>query len=102
MPTGQDGHCEIKRNDIKKIKVFDYREYVKVAIAYAKDGESDKAISYYLKAIDLVPASSDLHYNLAIGYLKIHDYRRAEREFKRAISFNSDNKDAYYNLGVLY
>lgn len=58
--------------------------------------------SYYAKAIKLQPKNSDLHYNLAVEYLKVNEYSRAAEEFKRTLQLNHRDKDACYNLGVLY
>jgi tetratricopeptide (TPR) repeat protein len=44
----------------------------------------------------------DLHYNLAVEYLKTNQFAKAAEAFKRVIQLNPKDKDAYYNLGVLY
>lgn len=68
----------------------------------AKKGESEEAISHYLKAITLDPKNSDLHYNLAIEYLKTNQFMKASEALMQVIQMNPKDKDAYYNLGVLY
>lgn len=59
-------------------------------------------VAYYIKAIKLAPKNGDLHYNLAVEYVKINEYNSAAEEFKRALQLNHRDKDASYNLGVLY
>ena len=59
-------------------------------------------ISYYLEAIKKNPEDSDLHYNLAVVYLKNNQYADAAGSLKKAVSLNPKDKNAYYNLAVLY
>ena len=59
-------------------------------------------ISYYLEAIKKNPEDSDLHYNLAVVYLKNNQYADAAGSLKKALSLNPKDKNAYYNLAVLY
>lgn len=69
----------------------------------AKKGEAlEEAILQYLKAISLEPQNPDLHYNLAVEYLKTNQFMKASEAFKRVIQLNPKDKDAYYNLGVLH
>jgi len=84
------------------IDVFHYNDYLKMALGFARNGDSRRAIANYLKAINLAPKSAHLHYNLAIEYLKIKQFSLASEEFKRVIQLNPKDKDAYYNLGILY
>ena len=62
----------------------------------------EEAVSFYLRASELLPRNSSLHYNLAIAYLQTKQYPRAAEAFKKAIQLNSKDKESYYNLGVLY
>lgn len=54
------------------------------------------------KAIALEPKNANLHYNLAVEYLKTKQFKAAEQALKKVIQLNPKDKDAYYNLGVLY
>lgn len=54
------------------------------------------------EAANLQPQNPDLHYNLAVEYLKTNQFTKAAEAFKRVIQLNPRDKDAYYNLGVLY
>ena len=67
-----------------------------------KEGDADEALSFYLKAIELAPGDIDLHYNLALLYLKTKQYKEAAARLEKVIQLNPKDKDAYYNLGVLY
>jgi len=67
-----------------------------------QNGQLEQAIALYIKAVDLEPRNPELHYNLAVEYLKAYNYSLAEEEFKKVIALDPKDKDAYYNLGVLY
>lgn len=58
--------------------------------------------SYYLEAIKKNPKNSDLHYNLAVLYLKNNQFADAASSLKNTVSLNPKDKNAYYNLAVLY
>lgn len=53
-------------------------------------------------AIELGPKDADIHYNLALLYLKTKQYQEAAACLQKVIQLNPKDKDAYYNLGVLY
>lgn len=65
-------------------------------------GKSGEAITHYLEAIALEPKNTNLHYNLAVEYLKTRQYKKAAQVFRQVIQLNPKDKNAYYNLGVLY
>lgn len=67
-----------------------------------KEAKSGQPIANYLKGLETNPKNPDLYYNLAVEYLKIHDYGKATEALKKAIKLNPRDRDAYYNLGVLY
>ena len=73
---------------------------------YLEPGKSRSSppedISYYLEAVKKNPGDSDLHYNLAVVYLKNNQYADAAGSLKKAVSLNPKDKNAYYNLAVLY
>lgn len=58
--------------------------------------------SYYLEAIKKNPKNPDLHYNLAVLYLKNNQFADAASSLKNTVSLNPKDKNAYYNLAVLY
>lgn len=67
-----------------------------------RESNPPENISYYLEAVKKNPEDSDLHYNLAVIYLKNNQYARAAGSLKKAVSLNPKDKNAYYNLAVLY
>lgn len=82
-----------------------------VAVKESAEKEKERAksaqlardpLSYYVKAIELNPKNADLHYNLALEYMKNNHYKEAEVELKRTLQLNPRDKDTCYNLGVIY
>src|SRR3989338_8877779 len=56
----------------------------------------EEAIALYLRASELLPRTANLHYNLAIAYLKAKQYPRAAEAFKKAIRINPKDKGFSY------
>lgn len=78
------------------------RAYNNLAMAYADQGNYQEAIAMYKKAIDLVDAYPESHYNLANAYLAINDIPNAEREYKNALKIDPTFYLAYARLYQLY
>ena len=89
-------------NEAKETGLADYDVYLESAMGFAKNGDSERAISYYLRAIALAADKSNLYYNLAIEYLKTKQFNQAAEELNKVIQLDPKDKDAFYNLGVLY
>jgi tetratricopeptide (TPR) repeat protein len=89
-------------NAAKAPSLSESASLVMKAKEFNQNGQLEQAVSLYLKAVELAPNNPDLHYNLAVEYLKTYRYSLAEEEFKRVLDLNPKDKDAYYNLGVLY
>ncbi|MEK6563618.1 MAG: tetratricopeptide repeat protein [Candidatus Omnitrophota bacterium] len=90
-----DARQETGAGKIKKITQEGYPEP-------GQESSPPENISYYLEAIKKNPEDSDLHYNLAVMYLKNNQYAHAAGSLKKAVSLNPKDKNAYYNLAVLY
>lgn len=72
---------------------------------YTKLGSFDDAISAFLKAIDLNPASGLAYCNLAFAYHEKGDYGKAVALYRKSISMLSDRNDqatAWNKLGNTY
>lgn len=84
-------------------------EDVKKTISYLNRGNSflqqknyEKAISDYMKAIELSPSNSFSWNNLGFIQLGIQEYSSAEKNFKKAIELDNSNVTAFVNLTELY
>ena len=66
------------------------------------DKEYDKAISFYLRYIELDPDYAIAYYNLGNAYYDQGNHTKAIESYKKAIELNPDDAQAYYNLGYAY
>jgi len=71
-------------------------------LVYEKNGDSDKAIVEYKKAIELDPLYDKTYNNIGISYASKKQYDLAEQSFKKAIELNPEYVKAYNNLGFLF
>ena len=56
----------------------------------------------YNRALDILPQSPYLHYNIGCMMIKLADYAAAINSFGKAIELDSHFPDAYYSRGVAY
>lgn len=64
-------------------------------------GNSDKAIEYYLKAININPSEAPFHTNLGIEYKTKGDYGKAFDHFSTALQLNPDLVEALCNMALI-
>ena len=64
--------------------------------------EYDKAISFYLKAIELDPDYADAYVNLGVTYKNQGNNIKAIESYEKAIELDPVNAGAYVNLGNCY
>jgi tetratricopeptide (TPR) repeat protein len=70
-------------------------------------GETQKAIKYYLRAIELreiqkLPPKSETQYNLGNAYCVLKQLDSAIAAYKKAVELDHLNAPALYNLGNAY
>ena len=65
-------------------------------------GDYDKAISFFLKAIELDPNFAKAYNNLCFAYYKKFDFTKAIKFYKKAIEIDPDLSEPYFNLGNAY
>ena len=70
--------------------------YYSQGLVHSKNGELDKAIKNYTKAIALKPDYAEAYYNRGIAYRLKGDYERAIADYTRTIELKPDYADAYY------
>ena len=73
-----------------------------LGIAYASQGQLDRAISEYQTALRLAPSDAKAHYNLGLTYAAQGQLDRAIPEYQTALRLKPDYVDAHNNLGIAY
>ena len=73
-----------------------------LAAAYRSEGDNEKAIEFYNRALRIDPFTYKPYYNLALIYSDINDTSSAEANYLTTIRLNPLNDRAYFNLAVLY
>ena len=73
-----------------------------LAMAYAENGENNKAIDHYKRAIELYDVYPETHYNLGNTYLSLDKIIDAEKEYKKAIEIDPFFPHSYFKLYEIY
>ena len=71
-------------------------------IAYSENGEHDKAIATFGKAIALKSDYVNAHYNLGLAYMRKGEVDKALSAYYGAIQFKRNCAAAYNNRGIAY
>ena len=73
-----------------------------LGLRYQKEGEHEKAIEQFEKALEIQPNNAVAHNNLGISYGSLERFDEAEKHFKRSIEINPEDIFAMNNLAVIY
>lgn len=76
--------------------------FIKKAFESYDLNDNDEVIRNFKKAIEILPESAYLYYNLGSVYCKIEDFEKSIYNFKEAIKLEPDYERAYYFLGYSY
>jgi len=71
-------------------------------MVYIDQGELDKAVAEFEKAIALEPDYTDAHLKLGTAYYDQGEPEKAMAEFEKTIELDPDNAEAFRNMGTLY
>ncbi|HPG11957.1 MAG TPA: CHAT domain-containing protein [Chitinophagaceae bacterium] len=85
------------------------RLYNRLGAMYYETGDYYKAITYFEKAVDLLPANSpyfkqlSVYYknNIASSLLKLEEYERAEQQYKELLETDQNSNEIFLNLGSI-
>jgi tetratricopeptide (TPR) repeat protein len=77
-------------------------KHFKKGFQYQAQGNPDKALEEYQKALDVDPHYVQAYTNMGAVYLGMKDFDRAIENFKKVIELNYWDKKAHYNLGMAY
>jgi tetratricopeptide (TPR) repeat protein len=73
-----------------------------LGILAAQEGNTDKAIGYFLKALEIQPDHAVALQNLGNAYRQKKDWDAARKTLEHALALNPDDADANYGLGMVY
>lgn len=76
--------------------------YFDYAFCCEKTGDTESAVKYYDKYLDIDPFSDMAWYNLGTIYTKLNDLPKAQEAFEYAVALNKENSSALYNLAIVY
>ena len=68
----------------------------------ANQGDYEKAIEDYTRAIELQPDYFFAYYNRGLAYFKLRNNQSAIADYTKAIGIKSNNANAYFNRGLAY
>jgi Flp pilus assembly protein TadD len=77
-------------------------KHFKQGFTYQDQGDLDKTIEEYNKAVELNPNHLKAHMNLGAAYMRREEYDQAIDQFSAVIKLNYYHANAHYNLGYIY
>jgi tetratricopeptide (TPR) repeat protein len=72
------------------------------ASVFAEEGEAEKALNLYRKAISLRPSAWQAYHHFGVYYLSIHEVDQAITMFRKYSEVAPDQADSYNQLGKAY
>ncbi len=79
----------------------DYDAQFDLAFSYQGEGEYQKAIRHYTKAIELNPGAPEAYINRAAAYASTSEFDLALRDLEASLALNP-KAEAYHNLGDIH
>ena len=71
-------------------------------IAYSENGDQDRAIATFSKAIELKPDFAEAYNNRGIAYGEKGEYNLAIEDYNKTIQLKPNRAEAYNNRGAAY
>ncbi|HLF17520.1 MAG TPA: tetratricopeptide repeat protein [Candidatus Omnitrophota bacterium] len=73
-----------------------------LGVAYAQQGEYEKAIAQYEKVFLLAPDNSEAFNNRGVSYMRLGQHLKALQDFNKALDLDPYYFNAYHNRGTQY
>ncbi len=78
------------------------KSYNNMGEVYARQGDMEKSVEQFKKAIRINPQYADAYYNLAKTLNQMGKTDEAIENYKKAVEYNSGLWQTYYNIGIIY
>ena len=89
---------ESLEQDVLKAKAS---QFVEQALKLQSEGKYDDAISQYVKAIEVNPNDTKLHYNIGTAFQAKEDFEHAEKAYKKSLEIDPQNEKSKTALELL-
>jgi tetratricopeptide (TPR) repeat protein len=76
--------------------------YYNLGVAYAYEGDYDRAITNWTLAIRLAPNYANAYYNRGVVYAGKGDYNRAIADLNHAVRLSPNDAKAYHTRGIIH
>ncbi len=76
--------------------------YYKLGVYYMNQGETNRALEAYTKAIQINPRNTEAYYSMGYINIQLQDYARARDLFSKSIQASDRNYRAYYGRGYSF
>lgn len=98
---GEEGTA-IPMQPTDSVNTNDPSSLIRAGTTLLEEGKIGAAIALYTRAMALDPEDPDVHFNLAMCYVKQSRGDEAEREYLKAVELDPQYVEAHNNLGTLY
>ena len=95
--TAQRGLQSLTQDKLK----FQALKIIGTALKFQSEGKYNEAISQYVKAIELNPNDTKLHYNIGTAFQANNDFEHAEKAYKKSLELDPNNEKAKTALDLL-
>ncbi len=76
-------------------------KFVEAALKLQSEGKYSEAISQYVKALEINPGDTKIHYNIGTAFQATDDFEHAEKAYKKALELDPANAKARSALDLL-
>ena len=100
--AGNDMETDIQKDLMPESSIVDAELNYKLGNKHIENGEFDKAIPYFNKAIELNPRHAEAYRHRAYSFSQKGEYDKAIEDLGKAIELNPDCAEEYGNRGIVY
>lgn len=101
----ESGHIDLAIEQLKravKREANDYQAWFLLGVAYTRGQQFHQAMESFRRVVEINPQLAEPHYNLAVIYNELGDYRAAINELEKSLVKKPGDAVAEENLADLY